>query len=186
MQGTTGDTRIEVARNAIWIGALLLQDTVRPDASDALAAFAEKKLTLRMVTGDSFDAACRVSSAVGLPRAQVLAACSPEHKVDILEAAGRPAVFVGDGINDSLALAGADCGISLQGATPAAVAAAGVVIASGGCIRCLPPGAMRTARSASCARTWCFRWPTTCSCWGCRPQARCRLWQRHSPCLAAA
>lgn len=129
---TTGDTRIEVARNGIWIGALLLQDTVRADAGDALAAFAEKKLTLRMVTGDSLDAAIRIASAVGLPQEQVLAACAPERKADIVEAAGRPAVFVGDGINDALALAGADCGISVQGASTAAVATAGVVIASGG------------------------------------------------------
>ena len=128
----TGDTRIEVARNGIWIGALLLQDTVRSDAQNALAAFSEKDITLRMVTGDSFDAAVRVASAVGLPQSQVLAACAPERKVDIVEAAGRPAVFVGDGINDALALAGADCGISVQGASTAAVATAGVVIASGG------------------------------------------------------
>ena len=128
----TGDTRIEVARNGIWIGALLLRDTVRSDAQNALAAFSEKDITLRMVTGDSFDAAVRVASAVGLPQSQVLAACAPERKVDIVEAAGRPAVFVGDGINDALALAGADCGISVQGASTAAVATAGVVIASGG------------------------------------------------------
>ena len=128
----TGDTRIEVARNGIWIGALLLQDTVRSDARNALAAFSGNDITLRMVTGDSLDAAVRIASAVGLPQAQVLAACAPERKADIVEAAARPAVFVGDGINDALALAGADCGISVQGASTAAVATAGVVIASGG------------------------------------------------------
>ena len=131
-QEATGDTRIEVARNGIWIGALLLQDAVRSDARDALAAFSEKDITLRMVTGDSLDAAVRIASAIGLPRAQVLAACTAERKADIVEAAGRPAVFVGDGINDALALAGADCGISVQGASTAAIATAGVVIASGG------------------------------------------------------
>ncbi len=131
-QEATCDTRIEVARDGTWIGALLLQDFVRPDARDALAAFAERRLILRMVTGDSLDAAVRIASAVGLPQAQVLAACTPERKAGIVEAAGKPAVFVGDGINDALALAGADCGISVQGASTAAVATAGVVIASGG------------------------------------------------------
>lgn len=57
--------------------------------------------------------------------------CAPARKADIVEAAGRPAVFAGDGLNDALALAGADCGISVQGTSTAAVATAGVVIASG-------------------------------------------------------
>lgn len=147
-QAATGDTRIEVARNGIWIGALLLQDTVRSDARAALAAFSEKEVTLRMVTGDSPDAAVRIASAVGLPQAQVMAGCVPERKADIVEAAGRPAVFVGDGINDALALAGADCGISVQGASTAAVATAGVVIASGGLYQVVAAWrhARRTAR----------------------------------------
>lgn len=127
-----GDTRIEVARNGAWIGALLLRDAIRAGAGKALAELAGKGIGLRMVTGDENRAAALVASAVGLAQERVHAACSPEGKARIVEEAGKPVVFVGDGINDALALAGADCGISMQGASTAAVATAGVVIASGG------------------------------------------------------
>ena len=125
-------TRVEVARNGAWVGAVRLNDRVRADAAAALAAFAQGQVQARLVTGDSADAALPVAAAVGLPAGRVHAHCRPEDKVDVVRQAGKPVVFVGDGVNDALALAAADCGISVQGATPAAVATAGVVIASGG------------------------------------------------------
>jgi Cu2+-exporting ATPase/Cu+-exporting ATPase len=125
-------TRVEVVRNGMWIGAILLQDRIREDAKRALRSFAEAGIRTRLVTGDSAAAAAPVAEAAGLAPDQVHAHCSPEDKVKVLERAGKPAVFVGDGVNDALALAAAECGVAVQGATPAAVATAGVVIASGG------------------------------------------------------
>lgn len=125
-------TRVEVVRNGKWIGAILLQDRIREDAARALRTFAEAGIRTRLVTGDSAAAAAPVAEAVGLGPDQVHAHCLPEDKVKVLERAGKPAVFVGDGVNDALALAAAECGVAVQGATPAAVATAGVVIASGG------------------------------------------------------
>jgi Cu2+-exporting ATPase/Cu+-exporting ATPase len=127
-----GCTRVEVARNGTWIGAILLQDRIRESAAEALRTFADAGIRTRLVTGDSAAAAAQVAQAVGLGPEHVHAHCLPEDKVKVLERAGRPAVFVGDGVNDALALAAADCGIAVQGAAPAAVATAGVVIASGG------------------------------------------------------
>jgi len=125
-------TRIEVACNGQWCGALLLRDRVRADAAQTLQAFAQAGIATRMVTGDSLAAALPVALEVGLGLGRVHAGCVPEEKAAIVDAAQRPAVFVGDGINDALALAAADCGIAVQGASTAAVATAGVVIASGG------------------------------------------------------
>ncbi|WP_313706383.1 heavy metal translocating P-type ATPase [Massilia sp.] len=125
-------TRVEVARNGAWIGAIVLRDRVRADAAAALAAFAQGQVQTRLVTGDSAEAALPVAAAVGMAPGQVHAHCSPEDKVDVVRQAGKPVVFVGDGVNDALALAAAGCGISVNGATPAAVATAGVVVASGG------------------------------------------------------
>lgn len=125
-------TRVEVALNGQWIGALILRDTVRADARAAVAAFQGAGLNARLVTGDAAGAAGNAATAVGLTAQQVHAACQPEQKVNVVEEARKPVVFVGDGINDSLALAAADCGVAVHGASSAAVATAGVVIASGG------------------------------------------------------
>ena len=125
-------TRVEVALDGCWVGALLLRDTVRHDARDALATFRMAGITTRLVTGDATAAAMPVADVVRLPPDQVHAGCQPEHKVQIVNDAQRPVVFVGDGVNDALALAAADCGVAVHGASTAAVATAGVVITSGG------------------------------------------------------
>jgi heavy metal translocating P-type ATPase len=130
--GSDDATRVEVAGNGVWIGALLMRDRLRTDAATALAAFAQEQVRTLLVTGDSASAALPVAAAVGLAAGQVHAACRPEQKVEVVQAAQKPVVFVGDGVNDALALAAADCGISVQGASSVAVATAGVVIASGG------------------------------------------------------
>ena len=125
-------TQIEVALDGRWIGALILRDTIRNDARDAVAAFERAGLSTRLVTGDVASAALPVAEVVGLRPEQVNAGCQPERKVQIVDAASRPVVFVGDGVNDALALAAADCGVAVHGASTAAVATAGVVIAHGG------------------------------------------------------
>ncbi|MEZ2746205.1 heavy metal translocating P-type ATPase [Halopseudomonas bauzanensis] len=127
-----GTTRIEVARDNLWMGALILRDRLRPDAANAVTTLGRAGLATGLVTGDRQEAALAVGTAVGLAPEQVLAGCLPENKVAALESALGPVVFVGDGANDSLALAAADCGIAVQDASAPAVASAGVVIVDGG------------------------------------------------------
>jgi heavy metal translocating P-type ATPase len=127
-----GAMRVEVARNGAWSGALILRDRLRPDAAEAVATLLRAGLEASLVTGDRRETAEAVAVAVGLTRDQVQAGCLPEDKVAALGAAPGPTVFVGDGVNDSLALAAADCGIAVQDASAAAVASAGVVIIHGG------------------------------------------------------
>ena len=125
-------TRIDVACNGSWCGTLWLRDRLRDDARATLQALDGAGIAVQMVTGDSEHAARPVGLAAGLSPARIQAACTPAQKADIVAGAGKPVVFVGDGINDALALAAADCGIAVQGASTAAVATAGVVIVSGG------------------------------------------------------
>lgn len=125
-------TRVEVARDGRWVGALVLRDRLRPDAAPAVATLRQAGLAASLVTGDRRETAVAVATAVGVAAEQVKAGCLPEDKVAALDAAPGPAVFVGDGVNDSLALAAADCGVAVQDASAAAVASAGVVIVDGG------------------------------------------------------
>ncbi|MGV3742457.1 MAG: heavy metal translocating P-type ATPase [Burkholderiaceae bacterium] len=127
-----GGTSVQVALNGRWIGTIFLGDTVRPGAADAVAALQDHGLKAKLVTGDGGAASHAVAGVVGLTPQQVYAGCTPEQKVDIVRQSARPVVFVGDGVNDSLALAAANCGVAVPGASTAAVATAGVVIADGG------------------------------------------------------
>lgn len=127
-----GATRVDVARDGQWVGALILRDRLRPDAAMAVSALRQAGLAVGLVTGDRLETADAVAAEVGLAPSQIRARCLPEDKVAELEAAAGPVVFVGDGVNDSLALAAADCGVAVQGASAPALASAGVVIAEGG------------------------------------------------------
>lgn len=127
-----GTTAVGLARNGEWLGMILLRDTIRPEAASAAETLRAAGLKLALATGDHADAAARVAAAVGVTPDQVHASCLPEDKVTLVSGGEKPVVFVGDGVNDALALAAADCGIAVQGASAPAVATAGVVIAGGG------------------------------------------------------
>lgn len=127
-----GGTIVQVALNGQWIGALLLSDTLRDGSADALAVLKQYGLKAKLVTGDTSSASHTVANAVGLGSQQVYAGCSPDRKAEIVQEACKPVVFVGDGVNDSLALAASNCGIAVPGASSAAVATAGIVITGGG------------------------------------------------------
>ncbi|WP_166259391.1 heavy metal translocating P-type ATPase [Marinobacter salicampi] len=127
-----GTTPVGLACNGEWLGLILLRDTIRPGAIHAAETLRDAGVKLALATGDHADAASVVASAIGLEPDHVYAGCLPEDKVTRVSSAARPVVFVGDGVNDALALAAADCGIAVQGASAPAVATAGVVIADGG------------------------------------------------------
>ncbi|MFV0446624.1 MAG: heavy metal translocating P-type ATPase [Planctomycetaceae bacterium] len=97
------------------LGAILLSDRPRPEAESGLAAL--RRLSIDrcvLLTGDRREVADQVASALQLD--DVIAEVLPEQKLEVVrreKAAGNTVAVVGDGINDSLALAGGDVGIAM-------------------------------------------------------------------------
>ena len=102
--------------------ALLLADQVRPETPRALRLLRRAGMTrIVMLTGDRQDVADAVGAGLGVD--EVLAEQMPEDKLAVVRAASAsaPCVMVGDGINDSPALAQADIGVAMGGAGNAQV-----------------------------------------------------------------
>ncbi|NVB78349.1 MAG: heavy metal translocating P-type ATPase [Kofleriaceae bacterium] len=121
-----GSSSVYVSVDGVLVGALLLQDPIRPDAPRALRALRGAGIRrIHMVTGDHPDVAELVGDAVGVDR--VFAERTPQEKVDVVSSVRAEGVtaMVGDGINDAPALALADIGIAMgaRGATAASEAA---------------------------------------------------------------
>jgi cation transport ATPase len=114
-----------------WLGRLRFADVVRDDARQLVKNLRADGLQVRVLSGDS-EAACHaLASEVSLSAAQVRARCSPDDKRnDILRAQenGRAVIFVGDGLNDGMALAQAELGIATVEATESAKVAASAVL----------------------------------------------------------
>ncbi|SIR58534.1 heavy metal translocating P-type ATPase [Microbacterium sp. RURRCA19A] len=97
------------------VDEIVLADPPRPGARDTVRTLREEMgQRVLMLSGDDADTARRVADEIGI--ALVHAPCTPEEKVALVRAqTDRPAVMVGDGINDAPVLASADVGIALGG-----------------------------------------------------------------------
>ncbi|KAJ5679539.1 Copper-transporting ATPase [Penicillium macrosclerotiorum] len=128
---SSGITRIHVAIDSRYSGTLSLRDSVKESAVAAIAALHRMGISTSMVTGDTSSTALSIASAVGIPAASVHASASPSDKraiISSLQLNGERVAMVGDGINDSPALATASVGIALASGTDVAMEAADIVL----------------------------------------------------------
>ncbi|MEA5121859.1 MAG: HAD-IC family P-type ATPase [Propionibacterium sp.] len=136
------------------VGLLSFSDPVKPDAAQAIADFAAAGVTVRMITGDARPVAAHVAAQLDLDPGDLLTGgeldglddaalarrvtdvrvfceTTPGHKERIiraLSAAGETVGYMGDGINDTLALHAADVGITVKGAAHVAAESASIVM----------------------------------------------------------
>jgi Cu2+-exporting ATPase len=125
-----GASVLSVVRDGSVIGALALEDRVRDESRAAVRALQERGVKVAMITGDARQVADAVARDLGVD--EVFAEVLPQDKdakVAELQARGLTVAMVGDGVNDSPALARAEVGIAIGGGTDVAIETAGVVLA---------------------------------------------------------
>ncbi|WP_411374191.1 heavy metal translocating P-type ATPase [Arthrobacter sp. MPF02] len=112
------------------LGAVSLEDAVRQESRQAVAALQNRGIKVAMVTGDARQVAQAVAADLRIDEvfAEVLPA-DKDKKVAELQARGLKVAMVGDGVNDSPALARAEVGIAIGAGTDVAMESAGVVLA---------------------------------------------------------
>jgi Cu2+-exporting ATPase len=126
-----GATVLTVLDSGAVVGAIALEDAVRPASRPAVDALHAEGVRVVMITGDARQVADAVAGELGVD--EVMAEVLPEDKdskVAELQARGLRVAMVGDGVNDAPALARADVGIAIGAGTDVAIESAGVVLAS--------------------------------------------------------
>jgi len=125
-----GAAVLHVVDGTTVLGAVSLEDAVRPESRQAVAALQHRGIKVAMITGDARQVAQAVAAELKIDEvfAEVLPA-DKDKKVAELQARGLRVAMVGDGVNDSPALARAEVGIAIGGGTDVAVESAGVVLA---------------------------------------------------------
>ena len=125
-----GATVLSVVRDGRIIGALAVEDEIRPESAESVQDLHREGVRVVMITGDAREVADAVAADVGVD--EVMAEVLPEDKADAvagLQGRGLQVAMVGDGVNDAPALARADVGIAIGAGTDVAIESAGVVLA---------------------------------------------------------
>lgn len=126
-----GKTPLFFAKNGELVGTIAVADEVKETSAGAIAALRKLGVDVRMLTGDNRVTAEAIARRVGLNSKQVIADVLPadkERHVRELQDAGGKVAMVGDGINDSPALARADVGLAIGTGADIAKEGADVVL----------------------------------------------------------
>jgi len=154
-------TAVEVIWDGRAQGVIRLADAVKATSPAAVAELRAMGVTPMLLTGDSAAVAHSVAAAVGIDADNVIAGVLPTEKAAVvqrLQAQGRKVAMVGDGVNDSVALATADIGMAMGTGTDAAIEAGDVTLVRGD-LRAVPTAlrlAARTLRVIKQNLFWAF------------------------------
>jgi P-type Cu+ transporter len=129
-----GRTSVAVSWDGEQQGVIRLVDAVKPTSAEAIAELKTMGITPVLLTGDNPAVAARVAAEVGIAAENVIAGVLPAEKaaaIKRLQAEGRKVAMVGDGVNDSVALATADIGMAMGTGTDAAIEAGDITLVRG-------------------------------------------------------
>ncbi|MBI4685511.1 MAG: cadmium-translocating P-type ATPase [Nitrospirae bacterium] len=124
-----GNTVMLVARDKKFIGLIAVADTLKENAEDVVKGLKGEGIQVIMLTGDNEKTAKAIGSKVGIDR--IIANVLPGEKAKVikdLQAEGKVVAMVGDGINDSPALAQADIGIAIGSGSDVAKETGGIIL----------------------------------------------------------
>jgi heavy metal translocating P-type ATPase len=133
-----GRTAVLIGWDGAVRGGVAVADTVKPSAAAAVAGLRSLGLHPVLLTGDNAATAKAVAAQVGID--EVIADTLPADKAAViarLQADGHQVAMVGDGVNDSPALAAADLGLALGSGTDVAISAADLILLRDD-LRCVP------------------------------------------------
>ena len=122
---------LHIVRDGQIIGAVAVEDKIRPESRAAVKALQDRGVKVAMITGDAQQVAHAVGQDLGID--EVFAEVLPQDKdtkVTQLQDRGLSVAMVGDGVNDAPALTRAEVGIAIGAGTDVAMESAGVVLAS--------------------------------------------------------
>ena len=144
-----GRTSVAVSWDGRRRGVIRMADAVKPTSAEAIAELKAMGITPMLLTGDNQAVAARVAAEVGIAPSDVIAGVLPSEKADAiaaLQAEGRRVAMVGDGVNDSVALATADIGMAMGTGTDAAIEAGDITLVRGD-LRTVPTALRLSART---------------------------------------
>jgi cation transport ATPase len=113
------------------LGAVGLSDALRGDAAKAVAALKQQGISVYCLSGDNAAAVAAAAAAAGISKDFIRSGLTPEAKAAFildLQTSGQRVIMVGDGVNDSPALAGADVGVAIGGGSDIARSTADIVL----------------------------------------------------------
>jgi P-type E1-E2 ATPase len=124
---------LHLARNGHYQGFIAFEEALHPDAIQTVRTLQQRGHDVYLLSGDTRASCLRQAERLNIAAEHVVAGVTPEAKQRFVEALEkrRAVAFIGDGLNDGLALAGARLGIAVGEATPTARAAAAVYLPDG-------------------------------------------------------